>query len=38
MRDAVARVTPGAVIQTYDDPSRNQVLIRLAGTGEPRAS
>jgi preprotein translocase subunit SecF len=34
VRDAVAREAQGAVIQTYDDPSRNQVLIRLAVVGE----
>jgi preprotein translocase subunit SecF len=32
IRSAVEQASPGAVIQTYDDPSRNQVLIRLAGT------
>ena len=31
IRDAVSRVSPGAVIQTYGQPSGNQVLIRLAG-------
>ena len=31
IRDAVSRVAPGAVIQTYGQPSGNQVLIRLAG-------
>ena len=31
IRDAVAAVSPGAVIQTYDQPGKNQVLIRLAG-------
>jgi preprotein translocase subunit SecF len=34
IRTAVEKDAPGAVIQTYDDPARNQVLIRLAGTGE----
>jgi preprotein translocase subunit SecF len=34
IRDAVEQASPGAVIQTYDDPSKNQVLIRLAGTEE----
>jgi preprotein translocase subunit SecF len=34
IRAAVERDAPGAVIQTYDVPSRNQVLIRIAGTGE----
>jgi preprotein translocase subunit SecF len=33
IRSAVEKEAPGAVIQTYDDPSKNQVLIRLA-TGE----
>jgi preprotein translocase subunit SecF len=37
VRSAVETVSPGSVIQTYDDPSKNQVLIRLgtheAGTG-----
>ena len=32
IRGAVESVAPGAVIQTYDDPSKNQVLIRLAGS------
>jgi preprotein translocase subunit SecF len=31
IRDAVGASAPGAVIQTYGDPSRNMVLIRLAG-------
>ncbi len=31
IRDAVAKVDPGAVIQTYDDPKANKVLVRLAG-------
>jgi len=30
VRNAVERDAPGAVIQTYDAPARNQVLIRLA--------
>jgi len=34
VRDAVEPVAPGAVIQTYDDPSKNQVLIRIAEVGE----
>lgn len=34
IRDAVAREAPGAVIQTYDDPGKNQVLIRVAGALE----
>jgi preprotein translocase subunit SecF len=32
IRDAVDKLAPGAVIQTYGDSSKNQVLIRLAGT------
>ena len=31
IRDAVGAQAPGAVIQTYGDASKNQVLIRLAG-------
>jgi len=31
VRDAVAQVAPDAVIQTYDAPAKNQVLVRLAG-------
>jgi len=31
IRSAVERDAPGAVIQTYDDPAKNQVLIRLSG-------
>jgi preprotein translocase subunit SecF len=31
IRDAVGEQAPGAVIQTYGDSSKNQVLIRLAG-------
>ena len=38
IRDAVAAVAPGAVIQSYDDPVRNQVLIRIAKTGEEELS
>jgi preprotein translocase subunit SecF len=34
VRAAVEPVSPGAVIQSYDVPAKNQVLIRLAGTGE----
>jgi len=34
IRDAVERVSRGAVIQTYDQPSQNKVLIRLAGGSE----
>src|SRR3990172_4374772 len=32
IRDAVSHDAPGAVIQTYDAVSKNQVLIRIAGT------
>ena len=34
IRDAVSPVAPGAVIQSYDQPGRNRVLIRLAGVDE----
>lgn len=34
IRSAVERDAPGAVIQTYDETSKNQVLIRIAGAGE----
>jgi preprotein translocase subunit SecF len=37
IRSAVARVAPGATIQTYDEPSKNEVLIRIADTQEPSA-
>ena len=33
VRSAVDKVVTGATIQTYDDPSKNQVLIRLPHTG-----
>lgn len=33
IRTAVERVAPGAVIQSYGEASRNQVLIRLAAAG-----
>ncbi len=33
VRSAVDKVTSGAVIQTYDEPSKNRVLIRLPHTG-----
>ena len=33
MRAAVDKVTAGATIQTYDDPSKNQVLVRLPHAG-----
>ena len=32
VRAAVDKVTAGATIQTYDDPSKNQVLVRLPHT------
>ena len=38
IRAAVEQAAPGAVIQTYDDPSKNQVLIRLAGAEEDPAT
>jgi preprotein translocase subunit SecF len=31
IRSAVEPVAPGVVIQTYDDASKNQVLVRVAG-------
>jgi preprotein translocase subunit SecF len=34
VRGAVEKVAPGAVIQGYDKAATNQVLIRVAGTGE----
>jgi len=34
IRSAVDKVSAGAVIQTYDAPAKNQVLIRLAGSGQ----
>jgi preprotein translocase subunit SecF len=30
----VAAEAPGAVIQTYDDPAKNQVLIRIGASGD----
>jgi preprotein translocase subunit SecF len=33
IRNAVKGVDPEAVLQTYDDPAKNQVLIRLAQAG-----
>jgi preprotein translocase subunit SecF len=38
IRDAVEQAAPGAVIQTYDRPEKNQVLIRLAGTEAEQAA
>jgi preprotein translocase subunit SecF len=34
VRSAVDKVASGATIQTYDDVSKNQVLVRLPHTGE----
>jgi preprotein translocase subunit SecF len=34
IRSAVEPVSPGAVIQSYDEPQKNQVLIRIAGAGD----
>jgi preprotein translocase subunit SecF len=34
IRTAVETSAPGAVIQSYDEPSKNQVLIRIAAVGE----
>jgi SecD/SecF fusion protein len=34
IRDAVDKVSPGAIIQVYDAPSKNEVLIRIADAGE----
>jgi preprotein translocase subunit SecF len=34
IRDAVSAVAPGAVIQQYDQPARNRVLIRLGSVDE----
>jgi preprotein translocase subunit SecF len=31
VRDALSQVAGGAVIQSYDQPSKNQVLVRLSG-------
>jgi preprotein translocase subunit SecF len=33
IRAAVEPAAPGAVIQSYDEPAKNQVLIRIGGTG-----
>jgi len=38
IRKAVEQAAPGAVIQTYDKPEKDQVLIRLAGTEEEQAA
>jgi len=34
VRDAVTPEAPGPVIQTYDDPAKNQVLIRIGAAGD----
>src|SRR5262245_30503026 len=31
IRDAVSKLDPGAVIQTYSDPAANKVLVRVSG-------
>jgi preprotein translocase subunit SecF len=36
IRDAVNAVAPGSVIQTYADPSTNQVLIRVGGATDDK--
>jgi preprotein translocase subunit SecF len=38
VRKAVDQATAGATIQSYDLPSKNQVLIRIAGAGEGELS
>jgi preprotein translocase subunit SecF len=38
IREAVEKIAPGAVIQSYDVAAKNQVLIRIAGTGEKELS
>jgi preprotein translocase subunit SecF len=38
VREAVDKVTSGGVIQSYDDPSKHQVLIRVAGANEVELS
>jgi preprotein translocase subunit SecF len=38
IRGAVEQAAPGAVIQTYDKPEKNQVLIRLAGAEVEQAA
>jgi preprotein translocase subunit SecF len=37
VRNAVDKVTSGASIQTYDDPAKNQILVRLPHTGPQNA-
>lgn len=38
IRTALETQAPGAVIQTFDDPSKNQVLIRLPAADEAEAT
>ncbi len=38
IRSAVEKESPGASIQTYDDPAKNSVLIRLADTADASAA
>ena len=38
IRGAVERVAPGAVVQAYDDPAKNQMLIRLATAEDETAA
>ena len=38
IRGAVESVAPGAVVQTYDDPAKNQMLIRLASAEDETAA
>jgi preprotein translocase subunit SecF len=38
IRRAVDSVAPGSVVQTYDDPKKNQMLIRLAGAEDETAA
>src|SRR5688572_27214193 len=38
IRGAVESVAPGAVVQTYDDPAKNQILIRLAEAEDETAA
>ena len=33
IRSVVDKTSPGSVIQTYDDPGKNQVMVRLPGGG-----
>jgi len=38
IRDVVEKTSPGSVIQTFDDPAKNQVLIRLPGAQSEEAA